>query len=282
MNIEIIQVPYDSGHYCARTGCGPDYFVDNGLPQLLQEQGYRVNTHRVVSTASLNTENGTGFELNRHLAEHVEALDENSFPLILSGNCNSCVGGVAGLSRHDLGVIWFDAHGDFNTPETTMNGFLDGMGLAMVTGRCWRTMLRKIPGFRAVAERNVIQVGALDLDAAEARMFKEAGIPVITFALRTEHQFFLSFQEAIDDLANRVKNVYVHIDMDVLDIGPVKANHLAVPGGLSVAMVSKCLELLKESFTIRGCGIASLDPAFDRERVVLNAGFRLIAKVLER
>ena len=73
------------------------------------------------------------------------------FPLVLAGNCNAAVGVVAGLGP-GAAVLWCDAHADFNTPETTTGGFLDGMGLATVTGRCWTSMAARVPGFVPVAK----------------------------------------------------------------------------------------------------------------------------------
>ena len=92
------------------------------------------------------SEIGTAFELNRLLSKEVKAaVGDGMFPMVLSGNCNSCLGTIAGINSGQLGVVWFDAHGEFNTPETTQSGFLDGMPLAMATGRCWKTILKTIP-----------------------------------------------------------------------------------------------------------------------------------------
>ncbi|HBE76973.1 MAG TPA: hypothetical protein DDW65_04215 [Firmicutes bacterium] len=278
MNIELIQVPYDSGHYCERTGCGPDYFLNNGLAAILQKDGHPVNGHRILSKSAFLMEIGTAFELNQLLAEHVASLPDSTFPLILSGNCNSCVGALAGLNVDPIGIIWFDAHGDYNTPETTLSGFLDGMGLAMATGRCWQSLLQQqIPGYKPVPECNVIQVGALDLDLAEKSGFEKAGIPVVTNISSDTRAFISHFQQVLYNLANRVQDVYIHIDMDVLETGDAKANHFAVSGGLRVETVINCLGMIKEKFTIAGCGIASLDPAFDnKSQIVLNDGIKLI------
>ena len=73
-------------------------------------------------------------------------------------------------------VLWFDAHGDFNTPETTTSGFLDGMALAAVTGRCWTGLTRAIPGFTPVPESNVTAIGVRDLDEGEAMASQTCGL----------------------------------------------------------------------------------------------------------
>ena len=93
MDIQIILVPYDSGHEGARTGKGPDYFIRNGIKHILQKSGHIVKVTPIESKISFSTEIGTTFEVNRLLAESVRsAVGNNQFPLVLSGNCNSCVG----------------------------------------------------------------------------------------------------------------------------------------------------------------------------------------------
>lgn len=281
MNIGIFQVPYDSGHFCERTGCGPDYFLENGIIKVLQDDGHHVHIHRIESKATLNTEVGTTFELNYTLAEHIQSLPDNCFPLIFSGNCNSCVGALSGVSLDEIGIIWFDAHGDYNTPDTTISGFLDGMGLAMATGQCWKTLLQQIPGYKPVSENNVVHVGSLDLDFEEKRMLEKAGIPIIINNSKDETAFITLFKDALHNLGRHVKNVYIHIDMDVLETGLAKANHLALPGGLRVETVINCLTIIKENFKLSACCIASVDPAFDKDKIVLNAGIRIIKTIFE-
>jgi arginase family enzyme len=181
MDIQIIQVPYDSGHEAVRTGRGPAYLVDQGVVHRLLNDGHRVQVSRVQSDLPLPTENGTTFDILRHIARHVQsAVQQSRHPIILAGNCNSCVGTLAGLDTERLGIVWLDAHGDFNTPETTTTGFLDGMGLAMASGRCWRALLATIPGFSPVADNCIIHVGSRDLDDAEKLLrFKPPAVRVV-------------------------------------------------------------------------------------------------------
>ena len=281
MNIQIIQVPYDSGHEGARTGKGPDHFIQNGIEQILQKSGHVVNVTRVESRIPFSTEIGTTFEVNRLLAECVRsAVCNNRFPLVLAGNCNSCVGTIAGIDSKRLGIIWFDAHGDFNTPETTVTGFLDGMGLAMAAGRCWRSLLRTIPGFNPVPESCIVHVGSRDLDMQERKTFEEAKVPLVTINSTGETDILSAFEAALVKLKNRVDGVYLHIDMDVLEAEQGKPNHLAVPGGLPSGIVEKAIRIIKEHLKLEGCAIASFDPNYDKDNSVLNDGFRLINAIL--
>ncbi len=281
MDIQIIQLPYDSGHEGVRTGKGPDHFIQNGIDQILQKSGHVVNVNRVESRIPFSTEIGTTFEVNRILAECVRSsVCVNHFPLVLAGNCNSCVGTIAGIDSNQLGIIWFDAHGDFNTPETTVTGFLDGMGLAMATGRCWRALLKTIPGFNPVHESLVVHVGSRDLDKEERKMFKQEGVPLVTLDSTGQTDIREALRTAFIELKNHVGRVYLHIDMDVLETEQGKPNHLAVPDGLPVEIVEDAIKLVREHFKIEGCGIASYDPAYDKDNSVLNAGIRLIKAIV--
>lgn len=277
MIIQIIQVPYDSGHKGVRTGRGPNHFVEHGIDQILRDWGHEVDVCQIEATVSLPTEIGTGFELNRLLAKSVRsAVSKNRFPLVLAGNCNSCVGTIAGIDSSRLGIVWFDAHGDFNTPETTMTGFLDGMGLAMATGRCWRALLKTVPGFFPVPEKHVVHVGSRDLDSAERKMFEQAGVTLVAEKPAGETDILETLGVALLELKNHVDRIYLHVDVDVLDTEQGQPNHLAVPGGLPVEIVEDAVGMVREHFSLAGCAISSYDPTFDKDDNVLNAGVRLI------
>lgn len=272
MNIQVIQVPYDSGHKGLRTGRGPEHFVQRGIEQVLRDSGHQVDVYRIESQASLTTEIGTAFELNRLLAGQVSSAIRNKmFPVVLAGNCNSCLGTLAGIGQDPLGIVWFDAHGDFNTPETTLSGFFDGMGLAVATGRCWRTLTGTIPGFRPIPEANVIHIGARDLDPEEERLLQQSEIEVV----RPSESIRKVVETAFDKLRDKVSRVYLHVDIDVLDTGEALPNRLAVPGGLSVELVEEFIGMIKERFEFCAGAITSFEPDYDKDDKVLDAGIRI-------
>jgi len=101
-------------------------------------RGSKPNVTTVRHEREPTAEVATAFELHGLVSNQVRrALGEGEFPLVLSGNCNiAAVGTLSGGGSYDLGVVWFDAHGEFNTPETTTTGFIDGMGLAIAVGHC--------------------------------------------------------------------------------------------------------------------------------------------------
>ena len=115
-------------------GAGPEHLIAMGLLDRLRERAGSVSLRELApSDDTWAAEIGTAFDIDRHLARAVlDARSAGAFPLVLAGNCITSVGTIGGLGPGTTGVLWFDAHGDFNTPETTVGGFLDGMALATV------------------------------------------------------------------------------------------------------------------------------------------------------
>jgi arginase len=281
MKIQIIQVPYDSGHRDLRQGFGPAHFIDHNLDGLLEADGHQIRKTRIDAKAEFTTEIGTAFELNRLLSGEVKtAVGSGLFPLVLSGNCNSCLGTIAGLNSAKLGVVWFDAHGEFNTPETTRSGFLDGMPLAMATGRCWKAILETIPGFVPVKESNVILIGARDLDREEEKQLQQSGVNVIGSEGVTRDNLLKQIEAALKMLQDRVTGIYLHIDMDALAIEEGAANHFGVFGGLKPELIETAITMVKRYLKIQAGTVASFDPTFDSNGKFLAAGIRCIRLIV--
>ena len=243
MPVQLIQVPYDSGHRGIRLGKGPLRFVDQGMARTLRRQGHRVEVTCLEAETDPMNPIQTVFDVNRLLARQVkDALDSGKFPLVLAGNCNNCVGTIAGLHQADLGVIWFDAHGDFNTPETSYSGYLDGMALALATGDCWQGLLDTIPGFIPVAGNHIVHVGGRDIDLEESARFARAGASLVdskTLQTRGIHQ---GLEAALQSLHHHTDQVYVHLDMDIVDPAVARSKEFAPKGGLTVAQVVEALD----------------------------------------
>src|SRR3954454_24637700 len=141
MSIDLITVPYDSGHRGRRMGAGPLAFAEAGAAERLRAVAGSVRETAVGVSPEFPAEIATAFDLARATAFAVRvALGRGSFPLVLAGNCMTALGVLAPLSGPRTGVVWLDAHADLNTPETTRSGFLDGMALSTVLGRCWTGM----------------------------------------------------------------------------------------------------------------------------------------------
>jgi arginase len=259
VNVDLIAVPFDSGQRDVRMGRGPGHLLDAGIVEALERAGANVKVKIAEpATQSFATEISTSFELQRVVAAHVaRALLSKSFPIVLSGNCNTAVGTVAGLTAvygTTPAVCWLDAHGDFNTPETTKTGFLDGMAVAMVDGRCWRALTSGVPGFIPVPDSQILMIGARDLDEPEAINLELAQVK------RSPIAEALSAVQSINP-----KQIYMHVDLDVFDLSEGTANGFAVKGGISRDDFMKFAGDLKGQFQIGAAAITAYDPSCDPE-----------------
>ena len=169
MKVFLLAVPYDSGYYNLRLGRGA-LIIQKGLAQMLNEREHEIREMELSVNVSFPTEVSASFEIARAVATAIhQAKEQGEFPIVCTGNCNAASLGILSGLQHQGGVIWFDAHGDFNNPETSVSGFLDGMALSMVTGNCWTSLTKTIPGYRPVPEDRVMLIGAHDVDPLERK-----------------------------------------------------------------------------------------------------------------
>jgi arginase len=280
VDIQILTVPYDSGMKLARMGCGPGRFAQEA-GRVLQESGHTTRVETIEADDNFPTEISTTFRLHRRVALKVkEAREAKHFPLVFAGNCGTAsIGTVAGLSDVPTGVIWFDAHGDFNTPETTGSGFLDGMALSVITGRCWATLAKSVPGFQAIPENRVIHAGGRDLDGREHEMMQSSNMCVLTPERIKNVGIARAIKPGLDYININCERVYLHIDMDILDPSEGKGNHFATPGGLKAAELFDAIDQIGERLPIVAAGIASYDPAGDEGDKALGVGLELMKKI---
>ena len=272
MRLTLIQVPYDSGHFGARMGRGPLHLIEQGLAGTLERAGHEVEVIPVRLEGFL-TEVTSAPLLHRQVAEQVsKARGEGRLPVVLSGNCNAAaVGSLAGISAGgSAGVVWMDAHGDLNTPETSPSGFFDGMAISVAMGKAWPTLTAKLPGFHPLDPRNLVHVGARDFDPPELEVIESAGIT------RVPVEALDGLDAALADLATRVDQAYVHMDLDVLDPSELRANVYATPGGMTVAQVEDVVRATGRHLKIAAAGITAYDPDHDPEGRGVRAAGRLL------
>jgi arginase len=261
-------------------GAGPQHLLGNGLADALGAAGRKAQPVTLRPETTPPAEVATAFELDGLVSDQVRgALADGHFPLVLSGNCNASVGTIAGAGVEGLGVVWFDAHADFNTPETTTTGFTDGMGLAVAVGHCWQKMAEGVPGFSPVAEEDVLLAGIRDVEPAEEERLAASRVTVVE-ADRIGREGLHALTAALDGLRPRASRVYVHLDLDVLD--PAKAgqaNEFAPEGGLGAEELLAALRMVRGRFDVAACGIASYDPVLDRDGRVLRAALACVGEL---
>ncbi|HEU4456534.1 MAG TPA: arginase family protein [Longimicrobium sp.] len=277
MAIDLIQVPYDSARRGERMGRGPLWLAENGALDRLRAVDGDVRETTVEARLDFRAEVGTAFELARSIALAVRsARGRGSFPLVLAGNCMASLGVLAGLGTADTGVIWFDAHGDLNTPETTTSGFLDGMALATVVGRCWTRMAASVADFTPVAEDRVALVGTRDLDDGELRLLEHSRVLLVTGdEVHTRGED--GAMARLEALAGRVSRVYLHLDLDVHDPSEGRANQFAVEGGLTAEGVRRAVRTIAAHVPIAGASVTAYDPDHDADGRMLANALELLA-----
>jgi arginase len=222
-SITIFAVPYDSGHRALRMGAGPEHLLSNGMEGVLAATGHEIRSEVLQPTSPFHAEIATAFELFGMIAKRVhEATASGRFPLVLSGNCNATVGVIAGLTgaspkEEEVGLIWFDGHADFNTPETTTSGFLDGMGLATAVGHCWAEMVGTVPAFRPVRQENVVLIGSRGATQAEKERLWASEATVVEEQSVRALGAQGALEPALNAMVGKVRRVHVHLNLDVLD-----------------------------------------------------------------
>ncbi len=281
MNLNLIQVPYDSGLYNWRMGKGPFVLVDSGIVARLKTKCESINEIVIESRENLSMEIGTTFELLRFVADEVRfSVSKQAFPLILAGNCNTTLGAISGLMPRNLGLIWFDAHGDYNTPETTTSGFLDAMGLSMITGHCWQALAKTIPNYHPLPENRVLLVGTREFDDTEYQRLESSKIIHLTYS-ELKKNIDIKLNIALEALSKNVDQVYVHVDMDVHDANLAPANHYKPEGGLTPKEVRYAVNKISNRFSLCGASVTAFDPEADNEKRGLHTGARLIELICE-
>ena len=276
MNIHILTVPYDSGMYGVRMGAGPERLLACGLRERLVTSGHDVSVGEILAaSAEVPSEVDTAASVLTGLSNGVSsAVGDNRFPIVLAGSCYSAVGTVAGLSPPHPGVVWFDSHGDLNTPETTESGFMDGMAVSMLTGRCWRTILAKIPDFHPIPDEELLMLGIRDLDSPEIDVIERSNISVLS-PERVRGDIV-----EVASLAKSMERVYVHLDLDVLDPTEGRANALAAPNGLHADELYGVLQALRAQVEIAAIALTAYDPRCDPEGKVANVAIKAVEVVV--
>ena len=240
--IDLIAAPYDSAHYNKRMGAGPLRLVDNGLIEHLSDEGFKVNYKKLIVEEEFLTEIASTIQLLIKIKHAIiESIQNASFPLVLSGNCCASVGVGAALKNDNVGVAWFDAHGDCETPGTTQNGFLDGMGLSMLLFSSWQNLLSSFDLRSAIPGRNVALIGARDLSMHEENFIASKEISHLTVEKIIQSKESI-IENTCSQLSKRgVNQLHLHVDVDVLDPSIAPANSYAVNNGLDKADLSRSL-----------------------------------------
>ncbi|MCJ7560655.1 arginase [Candidatus Bathyarchaeota archaeon] len=207
--------------------------------------------------------------LCRALADKVKAiLDAGCLPFIVGGDDSALMGVIEGLRRSlgpKIGMVYMDAHGDFNTPETTPSGIIGGMDVAIVAGRGPKKLAAMFEHSPLLPEENIVLHGVRDLDPLEAKALAESKVRVYTREKIKSQGAEKTAEEILRYLESKCDCLYLHIDLDVLDKSVFSAQGLPVPDGLSKEEFQSTLKVLVKSGKLCGVALMVFDAAKDAD-----------------
>jgi len=273
----LIQVPYmaGDGHHPASEG-------PSRLVRALSGQGVEVERVDAPPGPFPGGAVDASAAVNAELAAVVRrTVAADRFPLVLAGSCDAAIGVTAALSRRPCGVVWVDAHADFNTPASSVSGFLPGMSLAVVTGHCHRDVWREVGGRAPVAESDVVLVGVRsESPAEESRRLERSAIQVVRWRAGEPSR---DVERCLDRLASRVDRIYLHIDNDAFDprVAPGVVDD-PVPGGMTLSHVLHVVEATAARFHLAAATIATYTPRNDQHDRTLKADLTVIELLARR
>jgi len=255
--------------------------AEHGLAARLRARGYDAAAEEIPEPEVRDREIARTFEIDRRVARAVRsAIDQNRLPVVLSGNCNSSLGTTAALAGR-LGVLWFDAHADFDLPDDNRSGFFDVMALSTLTGSCWAALRETIPGFRVIPESSVVLVGVRDLEPYQRERLDASAVRVAYAGESGQRAVEDTAVAHVEALAPDVDGLYVHVDLDSLDDSYGRANEYASPFGLTLEQVARIVAAARARRPIRALAFTAYNPTLDDQRRFAATAVETIEAVLE-
>jgi arginase len=285
VRVDVIKNPYGGSRNVPELSTNPDYIHAAGLERLIGEWGGELV--RPIQDIRLDAEQERQYgEWNRMAlanANFADAVREGSrdgvITIGLEANCNDLLGMLAGLkydsagNARRVGLVFIDAHGDFNVPETTLSGMLGGMPVAVAAGHALHNLRNTAGLAEPLPMSHIVWGGVRDLDPLEADRFDEYAVQ--QFSVPDIREISTNLKKQYGDLAERVDVIYVHIDMDVLDPSEVPGHNLTVPDGPNSRELAAALTWMFGNPKTAALGIAStpsfnLDPGGISRQAALN------------
>lgn len=290
--ISIIGVPMDLGQSRRGVDMGPSAIRYAGILETLQQLDYDVFDEGDLVIPSREEREGLKdtnlhnleqiVHVNEKLAQIVdEKISKGYIPLILGGDHSISIGSIAGIAKHyeNLGVLWYDAHGDLNSEETSPSGNIHGMPLAVNLG-IGHEELTTILGFQPkIKPENIVIIGARSLDPGERHLIKDKGIKVFTMQEVDRMGMPAVMEEVIQYLKNRTDGVHLSLDLDALD--PTEAPGVGTPviGGLTYRESHLAMEMLYEAKLITSAELVEVNPILDIKNKTASVAVELAGSV---
>ena len=294
--VRIIGVPLDLGASRRGTDMGPSALRIAGLGKALRRMGYTLDREEDIPAPAMETGTPEDIEARfkpqilavcTRLAERVAAiLEDGDFPLVLGGDHSIAMGTFAGTASHyqsqgkDVGLLWFDAHGDMNVPGVSPSGNIHGMPLAHLLGKGDED-LKNIQGFSPkVNPENVALIGIRDIDAGERKIINESGIHAFTMREIDEHGMAAVAQRALEIVNNGTAGFHISFDVDGCDPTVMPGSGTLVPGGVSFREAHLLMEYCADDGNLLSMEIVELNPFLDEGNVSAERAMELLLSAM--
>ena len=292
MNIHIIGAPIDLGSGRRGVDMGPSAIRYAGLGERLVQLGYTVIDEGNVTVPPPET-----FPIDHPHLKYLEPIlgacerlvevverssGPNDIPLVIGGDHSLALGSITGAvkARGSVGVIWIDAHADFNTDQTTPSGNIHGMPLAALAGYGDERLVN-IGGFHPkISAEHIAIVAARDLDPGERDLLKEAHVHVFTMKDIDHLGLPETISHALEIATNGTNGLHVSFDMDCMDPREAPGVGTPVRGGITYREAHLVLELIADSGKLSSLDVVEVNPILDQENRTANLAVELILSAL--
>ena len=286
MEISVVCLPYNVEGKAVSGGSGPQALVEGGLLEEIRSQGHTVVDVHAISMPEEEEKQYGGWNrvglAGGHLSKKVGALrKDDQFVLGLLADCNGVLGMLGGLQNPEgsedpvrVGLVWIDAHGDYNTPETSPSGMLGGMPVAIAAGKAL-TRLRKQNGLHyPLQSPDIKMVGMRDLDDLEREAILGDGLEIIREKDLIEQSSGIT--RIMDKLSAREDVIYIHIDLDILDPQVAPAAGLPSSGGLTGKQLGDALKIMMAYPKVKALAAVSYRADADADKKTMKEVFDVI------
>lgn len=293
--ISLIGVPMDLGQMRRGVDMGPSAIRYAGIVERLEKLHYTIHDLGNIEVprperSTLNERQGEKLRnldevaaTNERLAKIVdEQVRLGRFPLVLGGDHSIAIGTLAGVSHHyeNLGLIWYDAHGDINTEQTSPSGNIHGMPLAVSLGLGNERLTSIMNKSEKVKPENVVLIGVRDLDDGEKKLLKKLNIKVYTMHEVDRMGMPRVMKETIDYLKNKTDGVHVSFDLDGMDPSEAPGVGTPVIGGLTYRESHLALEMLSEANMVTSAEFVEINPMLDERNKTADLAVALTGSLL--
>ena len=293
--IKIVGIPMDLGQNRRGVDMGPSSIRYARLQSALEELGHNVSDlgnigvpiPEVVEPEDGQRRDMPHLETIREVCKKAAAIArdiaaDGVFPVFLGGDHSVSIGTVSGVATVGrTGVLWVDAHADFNTPETSPSGNVDGMPLAALCGLGHPDLVGVGGGGASVRPEDVVLVGLRRVDPEERRLLAEAGVRAYTMKEFDAHGIARVVDRVLDDLSH-LGRIHLSFDLDVVDPGIAPGVGTPVRGGLTYREAHLLMELLGEAAAITSLDVVEVNPILDEKNKTAKLAVELVASLLGR